>query len=61
MIREKVEYKTWTSISKYHKDKEDRLMSGWNIVDSALMEKQQSFLTSWLFYIQGWIIYEKPQ
>lgn len=59
MTREKVEYNVWTSISTYQKDKSDRLMNGWNVVDSALMEKQQSFLNSWLFYIKGWIIYEK--
>lgn len=57
-MREKVEYKQFTDKSKYTKDHADRLMNGWDVVDSDLVEKAV-FVIWWAYFIKGWIIYEK--
>lgn len=56
-MRIKVEY-NGNYYSKYEKDHADKLMAGWNVVDSSLTRKDV-FIIWWSSFIYGWIIYEK--
>lgn len=57
-MRIKIEY-NGNYYSKYEKDHADKLMDGWNVVDSSLTRKDV-FIIWWSSFISGWIIYEKP-
>jgi hypothetical protein len=54
----KKEYESWTFIGTYMKERSDMIMSGHEVVEAMIQEKDQ-YIIGWITYIRGYVIYQK--